>query len=130
MRLPSALALSAALTTSTQAMASDWRFIIAGVTQTDTYVDAESIKISSDDDGPYRLAWVKRDHKNDKTVADRETKALYKFRCETRESGAMAITRYDARGRITYSDNMRFPEFEPVIPDSVHDYTLRFVCSR
>lgn len=130
MKASVALSCVAAVMVATPAMASDWRYITTGSTQTATYVDVESIRISGDDDGPYRLAWIKRDHTNDTTTKDRETKALYKFRCETMETGALAITSYDPRGRVTFSDNIRDPEFRPVIPDTVQYYTLNFVCAQ
>lgn len=101
------------------------------------YVDTESLVQR----GEYWQSWFMWDNENDKETPDyppktyRSTKTLTVFNCSLRQSTGIQTVYYSGQegsGNSVYtaSVNIKQASFADVVPDSIGESMLRYVCSR
>ena len=80
------------------------------------------------DDG-YEM-WVVADHSKDRSVAHRESRQLWKFKCAGHEAALASWVNYSSSGKILSRGNVNqyILQYEPVVPGSVNDGLMKFAC--
>lgn len=73
-------------------------------------------------------AWEKWDHSADKTIKWRKTIVLNYYDCDTRERGIKKSVAYAPSGEVIHSYQHIYVDFERVVPGTVGEATLDFVC--
>lgn len=110
------------------AVARPWARLAIADNNAASWVDVGSIT----EDAGQRIAWLRQDLRRPERDGTVQTLTRRLFDCRRRESALVAIVSYDRQGRSTYSgraEDALGPEFTPVVPDSVGEAVMNFVCS-
>ena len=80
-------------------------------------------------DNGYEM-WVIADHSKDRSVAHRESRQLWKFKCAEREASLASWVTYSSSGTMLTRGNVDddLLQYEPVVPGSVSDGLMKFAC--
>jgi hypothetical protein len=122
--LLAAAGVSAALLYPAAAQASDWYRVGPTAVGAVIFVDQDSITKT---DGVVTY-WMKLDHRNDRTVRQRETKVSVEVDCANRTIAAVAELIYAADGRLIDS-HYAYAEHVPIAPDTVAYAHASLVCA-
>lgn len=122
---------------STIAQAADWQFVAIseGEIQGAYFVDADSVTYYTS--YPYiKNFWALINFSQHKTTSDdkiyRSKKIRYEINCRSRKINLISSYNYtDFKGGGNVVNSFRFdnPSWEDVIPDTIADFYLKFVCS-
>lgn len=124
------------LSFTSAALAANWQPLSKG-SEFIVYVDTESLVQR----GEYWQSWFMWDHDKDKeapsypTKLYRSVKALNVFNCALRQNTGIQTVYYSGQqgsGESVHnvSVNIKQASFEDVVPDSIGESMLRYVCSR
>jgi hypothetical protein len=92
--------------------------------------DQISIDVSSiRDDRGIRTAWLRTVYRGPNRHGGLYDVARFDFDCPAREMALRSVVTYGARGRVLSSVHTSYLSWRPVVPDSVGEGQLAFVCS-
>jgi hypothetical protein len=113
-----------------EANAADWWLIGTDKNGSTYEIDRESVR--TENKGPGKsivIVWSRQDHSRDRTISFRTSKTMYHIKCDKREIAIVSLVRYDVNGNVKHSDTTAFPDFQPVVPDSMGDEILFYACT-
>lgn len=116
-----------AFTPSVSASAEMLVYVTTNSTGTDIFFDVDSIRIQ----GTKVTAWETREHKNDKTVTYRTSKARYSYYCDSDEAAWLVVVRYDKSGKVVETVELKEYETEKttIVPGSIREAMQKIACA-
>ena len=72
--------------------------------------------------------WIKIDKSKVKATAIRHTMMLYRIDCSGQRIGVVSAASYKPDGSVAASKNFPYPTMSPVIPDTVGEELLTYIC--
>jgi hypothetical protein len=112
---------------ATTVSASDWVYVGTDVNASITYIDIDSLK----KDASFVTAWVKTDSSKDKSAPEYESLRQIKYDCSNHTLNTLyVINRFRNKPQETLNFySLQYTGGSPVVPDSIGDVELKFVCS-
>jgi len=113
-----------ALVVATPAQASNWVLLSRGNDGTALLVDRDSIRATSTG---YKV-WSKFDYRAVKAEKAREMREQSAVNCEAETITVLSAIVYAPDGRVMRTYDPRYPDPQPVAPDTLGHAIMRYVC--